>query len=104
MTGLPTPEAVPRKILFDFSIPSVKALTRQLPLYEASKTTSPATVGTPMQLPYPAMPATTPSSSRAVLGCDGSPNRTAFIDAIGGAPMVDTSRRRPPTPVAAPWY
>ena len=73
-------------------------------MYEASKTTSPATVGTPMQLPYPAMPATTPSSSRAVFGCDGSPNRSAFIDAIGRAPMVNTSRRIPPTPVAAPWY
>src|SRR2546425_1091921 len=65
MTGLPTPLAVPRKIRLAFSKPSVKALTRQLPLYEASNATSPATVGTPMQLPYPAMPATTPSTTPA---------------------------------------
>ncbi len=87
---------------FDLSSPSVNAFTRQLPLNDASKAISPATVGTPMQLPYPAIPATTPSSSRAVLGCDGSPNRSAFIEAIGRAPMVNTSRRMPPTPVAAP--
>src|SRR5256885_14129399 len=57
-----------------------------------------------MQLPYPPIPATTPSSSEAVLGCEGSPNRSAFIEAIGRAPMVKTSRKMPPTPVAAPWY
>src|SRR5437763_16433048 len=50
------------------------------------------------------MPATTPSSRRAVLGCDGLPNRSEFSEAIGRAPMVNTSRRMPPTPVAAPWY
>ena len=57
-----------------------------------------------MQLPYPAMPATTPSRSPGVFGWDGSPNRSAFIEAMGRAPMVKTSRRIPPTPVAAPWY
>jgi hypothetical protein len=50
------------------------------------------------------MPATTPSSRYAVLGWAGSPNRSEFIEAIGRAPIVKTSRRMPPTPVAAPWY
>ncbi len=50
------------------------------------------------------MPATTPLTRLRVRGCDGSPNESAFIAAIGRAPMVKTSRRMPPTPVAAPWY
>ena len=33
----------------------------------------------------------------------GAPKRSAFRLAIGRAPMVKTSRRMPPTPVAAPW-
>jgi hypothetical protein len=33
---------------------------------------------------------------------DRAPKRSAFIAAIGRAPMVKTSRRMPPTPVAAP--
>ena len=33
-----------------------------------------------------------------------SANEKAFIEAMGRAPMVKTSRRIPPTPVAAPWY
>jgi hypothetical protein len=32
-----------------------------------------------------------------------APKRSAFIAAMGRAPMVKTSRRMPPTPVAAPW-
>jgi hypothetical protein len=39
----------------------------------------------------------------AGLGWSGAPKRSAFIAAIGRAPMVKTSRRMPPTPVAAPW-
>src|SRR5215217_2986245 len=31
------------------------------------------------------------------------PNRSEFIAATGRAPIVKTSRRIPPTPVAAPW-
>ena len=61
------------------------------------------TVGTPKQLPYPPMPATTPDTSDRVFGCSGSPKLSAFIAAMGRAPMVKTSRRMPPTPVAAPW-
>jgi hypothetical protein len=37
------------------------------------------------------------------LGVRGSPKDSAFIAAMGRAPMVKTSRRMPPTPVAAPW-
>jgi hypothetical protein len=37
-----------------------------------------------------------------VFGWSGAPKRSAFIAAIGRAPMVKTSRRMPPTPVAAP--
>src|ERR1700730_10428514 len=55
-----------------------------------------------MLLPYPAMPATTPSSSRAVFGCEGEPKRSELSEAIGRAPMVKTSRRMPPTPLARP--
>ena len=41
---------------------------------------------------------------RLVTGLPGEPKRSAFRLAIGRAPMVNTSRRMPPTPVAAPWY
>ena len=37
-----------------------------------------------------------------VFGCSGSPNDSALRQAIGRAPMVKTSRKMPPTPVAAP--
>jgi hypothetical protein len=36
------------------------------------------------------------------LGVIGPPKRSAFMLATGRAPMVKTSRRMPPTPVAAP--
>ena len=32
------------------------------------------------------------------------PKRSELSIAIGRAPIVNTSRRMPPTPVAAPWY
>ena len=35
-------------------------------------------------------------------GSDKGPNRSEFIAAIGRAPIVKTSRKMPPTPVAAP--
>jgi len=34
---------------------------------------------------------------------DAAPKDSAFMQAIGRAPMVKTSRRMPPTPVVAPW-
>ena len=37
-------------------------------------------------------------------GWSGLPKRRALRLAIGRAPMVNTSRMMPPTPVAAPWY
>ena len=37
-----------------------------------------------------------------VLGWSGAPNRRAFKLATGRAPIVNTSRKMPPTPVAAP--
>ena len=40
--------------------------------------------------------------SARVFGCPGSPKRRKLRQAIGRAPMVKTSRRMPPTPVAAP--
>ncbi len=43
------------------------------------------------------MPATTPATRCRVLGWSGAPKRSAFIAAIGLAPMVKTSRRMPPT-------
>ena len=36
-------------------------------------------------------------------GASRRPNRSELSDAIGRAPIVKTSRRIPPTPVAAPW-
>src|SRR6185437_8369443 len=50
------------------------------------------------------MPATTPATRWRVFGWLGSPNDSALRQAIGRAPMVKTSRKMPPTPVAAPWY
>ena len=57
-----------------------------------------------MLLPYPAMPATTPSSVRRTCGRSSGPKRSAFSSATGRAPIVKMSRMMPPTPVAAPWY
>ena len=47
--------------------------------------------------------ATTPETRCRVLGCSGAPKLSALRQAIGRAPIVKTSRRMPPTPVAAPW-
>jgi hypothetical protein len=49
------------------------------------------------------MPRTTPSMMRVIRGASGAPKRSALRLAIGRAPIVNTSRRMPPTPVAAPW-
>src|SRR5580698_8686890 len=49
------------------------------------------------------MPPTTPRSSSGVRGWSGRPKRSEFRLAMGRAPIVKTSRRMPPTPVAAPW-
>src|SRR5208337_3469968 len=96
-----------------------------------SNYTSPPTLGTPKQLPYDAMPLTTPSitewflcsvarsivgvvvdagapplSSAAAddrVGTVIGPKRSESITATGRAPMVKMSRRMPPTPVVAPW-
>ena len=56
-----------------------------------------------MQLPYPAIPRTTPSTRCFMRGAASEPNRSELSDAMGRAPMVKMSRRMPPTPVAAPW-
>src|SRR5271154_6392105 len=50
------------------------------------------------------MPRTTPSTRCFVTGFSGLPKRSALRLAIGRAPIVNTSRRIPPTPGAAPWY
>ena len=42
-----------------------------------------------------------PAHARCRRGC---PKRSELSIAIGRAPIVKTSRRMPPTPVAAPWY
>ena len=63
---------------------------------------SPPTVGMPIQFPYPPMPDTTPFNKFLVLGCLGSPKCIEFNKAIGRAPIVKTSLKIPPTPVAAP--
>ena len=39
----------------------------------------------------------------ASCGCSGAPKRNRLRQATGRAPMVNTSRKMPPTPVAAPW-
>ena len=57
-----------------------------------------------MQLPYPEMPATTPSIRYRLRLSAGGPNRSEFSKAMGRAPMAKMSRTMPPTPVAAPSY
>jgi hypothetical protein len=49
------------------------------------------------------MPATTPRTKAGVRGCSGRPKRSESVHAMVRAPMVNTSRKMPPTPVAAPW-
>src|SRR5262245_66251400 len=87
-----------------FAMPRQNTLTSGLPAYDGSNAISPPTVGIPMLLPYPAMPATTPSTRRRVPVASSDPNRNEFNRAIGRAPIVKMSRMMPPTPVAAPWY
>ena len=103
-TRLPTPSAAARVSIPSSSSPIAITLTSGLPWYDGSNTSSPPTVGTPTQLPYPPTPRTTPSTRWRVRASDGSPNRRASRTAIGRAPIANTSRRIPPTPVAAPWY
>ena len=55
-----------------------------------------------MQLPYPAIPATTSSNKYFTRGDCNSPKRSEFNRATGRAPIENTSRIIPPTPVAAP--
>src|SRR3954453_6837137 len=50
------------------------------------------------------MPETTPSNRYRRRGSSKDPNRNGSINAIGRAPIENTSRMMPPTPVAAPWY
>src|SRR5215813_11699030 len=49
------------------------------------------------------MPPTTPFTRKGVRGWSILPKRNASRFATGRAPIVKTSRRIPPTPVAAPW-
>src|SRR3989442_2511412 len=49
------------------------------------------------------MPAVTPEIVRRTAGSAGGPKKRAFSTAVGRAPIAKTSRRIPPTPVAAPW-
>ncbi len=70
----------------------------------SAKWISPPTVGTPMQLPYPPMPATTPPSSQRFRSSVSGPNINGSSSATGRAPIEMMSRTMPPTPVAAPWY
>ena len=57
--------------------------------------TSPPTVGTPMQFPYPPMPATTPPNSQRFRGSSSGPNRSGSSSAAGRAPIASTSRTMP---------
>src|SRR6185312_2921097 len=50
------------------------------------------------------MPLTTPANRYLLRALSSEPNRSELSIAIGRAPIVNTSRRIPPTPVAAPWY
>ena len=49
------------------------------------------------------MPDTAPSSRNRERAESSSPKRSESSTAIGRAPTANTSRRIPPTPVAAPW-
>src|SRR5947208_847835 len=50
------------------------------------------------------MPPVTPAMVRRTAGPVGGPKKRALRTAVGRAPIAKTSRRMPPTPVAAPWY
>src|SRR5258706_3748903 len=55
-----------------------------------------------IELPWPPIPATTPSTWRLESG--SGPKRSESSSAIGRAPIAFPARMIPPTPVAAPWY
>ena len=101
-TKFPAPDALASFISSCFMTPTHSALTSGFPAYEGSKITSPPTVGTPMQFPYPPIPATTPGSTRLVSAASAAPKRSGSRMAIGRAPIVRISLTIPPTPVAAP--
>ena len=44
-----------------------------------------------------------PSAIHRLRASDNGPKRSGSIRAMGRAPIVNTSRRMPPMPVAAPW-
>src|SRR3954465_16002900 len=50
------------------------------------------------------MPFTTPANRYLTRGDSRDPNLNELSRAIGRPPVVNTARRIPPTPVAAPWY
>ena len=62
ISRLPAPPVVAWTRESTRSRPTHIAFTSGLAAYDGEKTTSPPTSGTPMQLPYPDMPATTPSN------------------------------------------
>ena len=49
------------------------------------------------------MPLTDQSNRKRERSESSSPKRSESSTAIGRAPIANTSRRMPPTPVAAPW-
>src|SRR5688572_20637963 len=59
--------------------------------------------GMPTQFPYEPTPPTMPRTYPRVRAVAGSPKKSASSTATGRAPIAKTSRRMPPTPVAAPW-
>ena len=58
--------------------------------------------GTPTELPYPETPETTPSTNQRWRASVSSPKKSGSMTASGRAPIENTSRKIPPTPVAAP--
>ena len=98
----PTSLAAEVAILSVCTRPTHMALTNGFWEYDSSKQISPATSGTPMQLPYQEIPSTTPWNRCPFWGSSRGPNRREFRRAMGRAPMARMSRTMPPTPVAAP--
>ncbi len=99
---LPACCAVAVTILSSLASPTHTTLTSGFPLKLLWKYASPLTTGTPIQLPYPAIPIITCSKRYLFFSLSSGPKYNGSIRAIGRAPIEMISRTIPPIPVAAP--
>ncbi len=99
ISRLPGPSARARTSLSSRPTPTHIAFTSGLPEYDGENDTSPPTVGTPMQFPYPPIPATTPLKRCRFRAASSSVVRSSS-DPSGGTGGMPASRLYAPRSIA----